>query len=475
MTEVLPLNNIGLKGISTDPLPWSLPPEFITDGRNFRIFAGAIKNARGSALWSTSGATFNIGHLMRVMSISGNFWLALGRSAAYVFDGTTWTDISSLAGYAGLGVDDELLWSGCMLGQIPVVNNPQAAPEYWSPQSVSQVLQPLPFDAVDNWAAKGYSAKIMRSHKTFLFALNLSESGVDFPDSYRWSHPADINGLPATWDETNDAFLAGKASLGGEGGEIIDGLSLRDAFCIYSEKGVDVLDSTNDEFVWRRRELSSTFGLLAKDAIVEIKGQHLFLSSGDIVKNDGNKLDSVVHNRISSHLAARIDSDNYARSFAVKNDLLKEAWFCIPETGESYPTLAYVYNWKDDSWTIKDLPSNISFAAQGSYSSTADTWDALSASELWSTQSHIWDSGGASPANNTVVGADISDDSLHFLDPSMTPDNDLDFYIERSNFPLLGHRQVTTITRVYPHIEGEGSLSIQFGSQDWRNGLIDFN
>ncbi len=470
--ESLVLTNIGLKGLSTDPAPWSLPPEFITSGKNYRIFAGSIETDTGIALWSTAPASFFPGHISRVALAASTFWIVCGRTAVYVWDGTVWSDISSVAGYGGFGAGDELLWTQCLLGQIPLVNNPQGVPEYWSPQQVAQPLQPLMFDAVNTWAALLYQARVLRSHKTFLFALNLVESGVEFPDSYRWSHPADINGLPPTWDETDDAFLAGKASLGGDGGAIIDGRSLRDAFAIYSENAIDILDSTNDEFVWRRRELSSTVGLLSKDGVVEVKGSHFLMSFGDIVRNDGNKIDSIAHNRIRRDYSQRIDVDNYTRAYALRNDNEKEIWFCIPETGEEYANIAYIYNWKDDSWAVKDLPMDIAHSAPGSFAEAAQTWDALLDAETWDIQQIIWNTGGASPVNDTIAGVSPITEELWFVDPLTAPMDDLNFEIERTNFPLGGQRQVTTITRVYPHIEGEVPVLIQFGSQDYNDAPV---
>lgn len=470
--ETLTLKNIGLKGLATDPAPWSLPPEFITAGKNYRIFAGSIQTDNGLALWSTAPVAFFPGHVSRVGSISGSFWIVAGRTAVYVWDGATWTDISSVAGYAGLTTGDELRWSQALLGKIPIINNPQAAPEYWSPQQVSQVLQPLTFDGVNDWATLNYAASVVRSHKTFLFALNLTESGVEFPDSYRWSHPADVNGLPPTWDETDDAFLAGKASLGGDGGAIIDGFSLRDSFAIYSEGSINILDSTNDEFVWRRRNLSSTVGLLSKDGIAEVKGQHFLMSYGDIIKNDGNSIDSIAHNRIRREYSQRIDPDNYSRAYAIRNDIQKEVWFCIPEVGEEYPNIAYIYNWKDDSWAVKDLPQDIAHAAPGPYAEPAPTWDSLAADETWDVQQVIWNTSIASPINDTIAGVSPVSEEIHFLDPIGNADDDLNFQIERTNFPLLGQKQVTTITRVYPHVRAETPITIQFGSQDYNDAPI---
>jgi len=471
MNEILHLNNIGFQGLSLDLAPWSLPPEFITNGQNFRIYAGSIQNTGGEVLWSTAPFAFNPGHVFHVGSTSQDFWLVAGRDRIYAFDGTTWSNITSTAGYSGLGTDDELLWSTCMLGQIPIINNPQHAPEYWSPVSAGQILQPLDFDSVDDWSTKGFTAKIMRSHRNFLFALNLAEGATEFPDSYRWSHPADINGLPATWDETDEAFLAGKAALGGDGGVIIDGLSLRDAFCIYSESAIDILDFTSDEFVWRRRELSSTAGLLSTNAVVEIKGVHFLLSAGDIIRNDGNKIESIAHNRIQTNLL-NIDATNYTRSYAIRKDNKKEIWFCVPEIGSTYPNIAFVYNWRDDSWSIRDLTANVAYADIGSQSAGTDSWDSFIGN--WDDAASKWNSALTSPLNEVVVAVNPATETLYLLDTETTPDNDYQFTIERTNYPLLGNKQVTTIIRVYPHMSSSIPVSIEFGSQDYPDAPIRY-
>ena len=333
MPKQLAIRNIGLKGLNTDIAPWDLDPEFVTFGFNFRVLENSMVTTGGFEDWSTSPVDFKSGFIMHVGATSGDYWLIAGRNAVYAFDGFTWTDVSSTTGYPGLGPDDELLWTGCMLGQIPIINNPQANPEYWSPQSPGQILQPLPWDAGTTWAERGINAKVIRSHKNFLFALNLQDGATSQPDSYRWSTAADINGLPFTWDETDVSALAGIASLGGDGGEIIDGLSLRDSFVIYSERAIDILDFTGGEFVWKRRELSNTVGLLSKDCVVEVKGVHYLMTDGDIVRNDGTNITSIIHGKIKRQYTNNLNPDRYTRCFAVRNTTTKEIWFCVPQEG----------------------------------------------------------------------------------------------------------------------------------------------
>ena len=83
----------------------------------------------------------------------------------------------------------------------------------------------------------------------------------------------------------------------------------------------------------------------------------------------------------------------------------------------------------------------------------------------------MWGSRQITPLDDTVIGVDSTSSSLIELDPSLST-ADLNTVIERTDFPLEGHRQVTTMTRLYPHIEGSGMLDIQVGSQDYAGAPI---
>ena len=481
MPQVLEIENIGSKGLNTDLSAWSLPPEFLTGGINFRVFGNQIQTAGGSIDWSTPPVDFKGGYVIHVGATSGQFWLVAGRSAVYVFDGSTWTDVSSVAGYTAIGLNQELDWTGCMMGEFPIINNPQVYPEYWGgpslePPSPAFTMQPLPWDfGVGNtWDDVNQQARIIRSHKTFMFALHLVNNGVEEKDAYRWSHPADINGLPPTWDDTDPLYLAGKANIGSRSGNIIDGLSLRDSFVIYSENGVNILDfDPNSSFVWRRREMSSVVGLLAKNALVEVKGRHFFLADGDIVMNDGNQVQSIMHNRVRRYISARISTNYFQRSFAVRNHPYSEIWFCVPLDGAEYPNLAMIYNFRDDSWSTRELPTtdtNIAHANFGSQASPEVSWDTWAGT--WDSQSRIWGSSVRTPLDDTVVGVNNVNSELIFLDPSDERSVELGTRIERVGYPLGGHDDVTSITRIYPHIEGTQPVSIRFGSHDKAGGPI---
>lgn len=465
------IRDVGTKGLNSDIAPWDLPEAFITYGKNFRVYTNYFQTAGGYQDWQTVPNSINPGFLMFVGDSDNPFWVVCGRSAIQSFNGATWFDITP-AGFSPLVAGAELLWTGCLLGRIPVFNNFLSYPFYWSPPEGAQALQLLPWDASNTWEDVGIRAKVIRSHKNFLFALNLQEGATEYPNTYRWSHPADINGLPFSWDETDPSSIAGRASIGGNYGPIVDGLTLRDTFAIYSESGINILTYTGDEFVWNRRALSSTVGLISSNALAEVKGRHFLMVDGDIVMNDGTTINSIVHSRIQRTFNARINPDYYFRSFAVRNNVDKEVWFCVPHEDSEYPNVAYVYNWKEDSWSIRDLPADTTFAAYGPKTTPMQTWDTWAGT--WDQQVSPWGNTQKTPFDDTVIGIDISD-NMRIIDPSGARDSgDLQTILERTDIPINGLENVTTIVKAYPHISGTSEVEIEFGSQKVAGGPVSW-
>jgi hypothetical protein len=250
-------------------------------------------------------------------------------------------------------------------------------------------------------------------------------------------------------------------------------MSLRDSFCLYSERGVNILDFKGDEFVWSRRELSSTIGLLTRNCIVEVKGVHFFLGDGDIYKNDGNTISSIAHDRIRKRLNESISADFYERSYAVNNVTAKEVWFCIPEGGSEYPNTAIVYNWRDDTWAIRDISGDVAYSAYGGQSDPPDTYATFGGGGGTYETTATYGAQKRTPLNETIVGADIIRGSLNVLDPTIVSlPSGVVSRLERTNLVIDGHLQVNTLVRAYPHIDGVDPVDFQFGSQMFSGGPV---
>lgn len=292
------------------------------------------------------------------------YFLVSGKAGDFVFDGSSWVQITSTEKVLNSVGSDVNLWTTAKLGFNLIVNHSEFFPEYWSGQ-FGEALKPVAFSPTKTFQQQGIRCKAIRSHKNFLFALGLNERGVDFPYSYRWSHPADINGMPFSWDELDLSTLASKESVGGDYGVVIDGLSLRDSFCLYTESSIHVLDYTGDEHVFRRRLLTSSYGCLATNCVVEALNVHYVMTKKDIVINDGTSVSSLLTNRLKK-VYANLSQRFFEASFAVVNHASTEVWFCFPEGNYEFPSAAIIYNYVTKQLGFTRLTSALPIATIGS-------------------------------------------------------------------------------------------------------------
>ena len=583
---ILNIREMGSIGVVSDVAPWDLPPPAFSDGMNFRLVSGKAQTTGGLESVSINAGQ-DIGHIAQSTDLKGNSsWLVCGERSILMFNGNDFYTLTGLAAERlknTVNVDPSA-WSSAKIGNVSFFNNPELTPVYWADEGESTTpsdLKYLPWHigvdeegnlATETWADVGMSCNIIRSHKNFLFALGIKNPDGQFNDMVHWSHPAEPNGIPFSWRPTiqQPDSIAGALSMG-RGGAIISGESLRDSFVIYSEDALNVMDFTGDALGWRRRAISETAGLSNKNAIVEVKGTHLLFSGSDILSYDGNSLQSLMHNRLRSRLAANVNMDRIKNSWAAHYLAHNEVWFGVPENGADHPNYAYCYNYRDNTWSIRDLEKQVVHARSGKEPKAAYlTWEKSVTS--WDEEGGSWTQAGDRPFREVMYG--LADRKVNDLDPNMStagggsadyseqtwdeltgafPDlraglpleawsdaaqgwdsderkwldvtigekpevereytwyghegdwddeegpwhgatapggwdsyyeyswNDAsplagyqrsDTWLLRTDLPIGGHEVNTTITRVYPHVEGSAELEFRFGSQQFAGGPV---
>lgn len=447
-----------------------------------------------------------------------DYFVVSNKLKDYMFDGASWLNITSADKVEGSIGSDTNLWTYCKLGFNVILNHPEHFPEYWT-GDFGTTLKGLPFSPTKTFKQAAIKCKAIRSFKNFLFALNLTEQGVAYPYSYRWSHPADENGIPFSWDELDLSTLASKESVGGDYGDIIDGLALRDSFCIYTEKAIHVLDYTGDDFVFKRRLLTSSYGCIAPNCIVEAENAHYIMTPSDIIINDGTTVISLLTDNLK-HFYANISSLNYKNSFAVVNREKSDIWFCFPEGNYQYPSAAIIYNYVTKKFGLTRLTDSagkvgtMSSICYGVEIPTAYPWDLLDNTFLtWDTWSLPLEStqyfkgiglDGELPSIPTVTTTDKWDNTaqsalktdLFCVGPTFTRIEQLynaigsltptvTFY-EKTNWAIDGQLAIKTVTRIYPHITVQnsvlnvdgtttivaGTAKLYVGSHDYNNSDI---
>lgn len=468
------LKSLGAKSPNFDLDQASLGIDDVTYAKNYILRDEkyiSFNNEESNSVGSSGVAS---GYVDVVQTDSESFYLVAGLNAvkAYRLSSLSWFDISNVTAY-GMSAGQELTWTGCKLGLIPILTNSVGFPEYWAPLNTAQKMQDLKFDATNTWRAKGYKCKVIRSHLNFLFALNLTEGATALPNAYRWSHPADINGLPFSWDELDLSTIASKEMIDEE--YIIDGLSLRNEFCIYTNRGVHLLTYTGRSDVpFERRALSRTNNYLSIDNIAEVLGNHYILMNSDILLNDGSNVRSILHKQQKRFLENTISSESFRNSYVKYNPLTKEIWFFIVQSGFTYPNIAFIVNHVDGTISIRDIAGSKTHATFGPLQSSSVTWNSVT--QTWDSQPGNWGSGYNS---GKIVGLD-SAGTLKNLEPiARSGIGNYNTVVERTNLMFEDNDNVSTITRVWPNIKSTGNVLIEVGSHDsigsavrWKPGVL---
>lgn len=384
-------------------------------------------------------------------------WLYAGAAKLYTVDanGGTVTHTNITRQTASVDVDYTATingWTSCVLSGVPILNNGTDAPQQW--------LLTGKATALSNWPAST-TCKSLRVYKNSLIAINVTESGTNYPYMIRWSNAADPGAVPSSWDYTSATVDAGRVDVSDSaGGELVDGLALRDSFMLYGKQAVFRVDYTGGAFVYKISKVLGASGAMNKNCIVEIPGGfHLVLGSDDIYLHDGTSPASILDKQTRRFFFQQLDVDYIGRCFVFKNPWLNSVYICYPEAGSSTCNKALVYNYSDKTSSFQELPSLL-HAMNGAMDSSLSQQIDADSLPIDSDNSMI---------NATDFTPDISrvmlapnDTKLYQLDSSVTFNGtNITSYMERRGLHFDAPDKIKTIRAIRPHITGNIGYTVQ--------------
>lgn len=469
---LIPYSNVAGLGIIRDQPGHVLPPGAWSDGRNVRFFDGYVGRLSGETSVMPTVAVAPI-WLLPYFTASTAWWIYAGAGAVYATDGTAHHDISG-ATY-GASLDNN--WSGGMFNSVPVMNNPVDGPFYLSgPTPATQNLTALP-----NWTYGSVTlmkCRVMRPFKNYLVALDVTKTvggtSTRYAQLVKWSHAADPGSLPISWNEADTRYDTGEFPLADTDGAVLDCLPLRDLNVVYKNDSTYLMQWIGGAFVFRFSKAFSTFGMLADNCAANTpQGSHLVLAADDVVLHNGSAAESAVDKRMRRNLFSRISSTSYTNAFVAANVSAREIWVCIPESGATTPNLAYVWNWRDNTWTIRDLNS-VAFATSGVGNTGGDlTWNAQTGT--WDAYTRFWDAPTFNPSTPFFIGAHPSTTQLRQYDTGGTFNGTAyTSWVERTGIgvPIKAGEppdisSVKFLRGLWPRIEGTngGVVKVYVGTQ----------
>lgn len=452
---------LGQVGLVKDQQPEELPGNAWSDSRNVRFSNGNAQRFQGhSAVFDPPSGIPRF--LQPLEKTDGTkFWIYPTLTTIYAHNGTSETDVTGTT-CTGSASDK---WTGGVIAGQAILNNGVDPPQFWNGDTATN------FATLTGWQA-AQTCKSMRVYRNYLVAMNVTKSAVNYPHMVKISDAADPGAVPLTWvpANTNDAEERDLAETPGYG---VDSLALGDIQILYKTDSYYGLQFTGGELVFRTWLISNRYGMLSQNCAAEFPGGHIVLGAGDVYTHSGGAPTSILEGRMKQWLFSQIDTDYRHLCFVVANPRKSEAWICYPDLGSTSCTSALVWNWKDDTFAVRDLP-NVYHGNTGRVAFTAtDTWEADSTT--WEADNTIWDASDFSQAETRLLmcSADtknyIFDQGYDFGSTTTTR-----CYVERQGLAFDDPWIQKTLASLFLRLDASDNtvFSVYIGAQQQSTGSV---
>lgn len=485
---LIPYENLGSGGIVLDKASYELPPEIWSAGKNVRFKNNRVEKFPGHEQVTGTPST-PPRFLLPWPGPSDYYWIYAGTDEIYRVTGTTHGNITRYTTTPG---DDDYnatvanRWSGGLLGGVPILNHDgrNDYPQQWD--IVNSRLKDL-----DNWQAD-YYCSVMRVHKQFLVALRVTKStGTSYEHLVKWSHPATPGTVPASWDETDDAYDTGEVELAETGGLLVDCMTLGGVNIVYKEGSTYTMQYVGGQSIFAFDRIYSNFGLLAVGCMQEFDGKHFAVGRDDIVVHDGTKngIQSIISGRNLDWFRENLSADYYPRTFVLRNLKEREMWVCLVTEGGAggidaftVPDTAMVWNWDSNTWSFRSLPG-IAHAEYGVVDDSTSGRIIDSQTMTIDSDDSLIDARTYSPAKESPLLAGTDDTKLFKADSTFTFDgSNVEFSIERTGLAIAGKDRQGNIKidlnsrkfvrRIFPKIVSASAVDIYVGNQENEEGAV---
>jgi hypothetical protein len=306
-----------------------------------------------------------------------------------------------------------------------------------------------------NWPV-GQVAKAVVSFRFHVFALNITNGSGTFDNMVVWSDATAPGAIPTVWAPSS-SNEAGSAILADTPGRIITGRPLGNQLFLYKPSSIYLTEYVGQQptNIFSLRPVNRNVGPLSTHCVVDLDTQHFIVGNEDVVLFDGVRVQSIADGRIKRYLASQIDDTNALNCFVVRDLSKREVWVCVPESGNTFATVAHVYDERRDDWTTRDL-FQARYGTTGLVTDTAvnNTWDA--GALTWDGDAAGWD-GGVTASKQQVVIAQAS--QLYVEDTS-----DLTAVLGRvARYDLVfdDDQMLKLTTRVWVEGSGAGLVGMQ--------------
>lgn len=441
------------KGLVSDLPPYELAPQAWSQVQNMHPKLGGMQLAR--PLDQAYGTLLDTPlHVQNVQAQGQNFWLYWGPdTVSAVETSNPHIDLTPVGGLTSVGAKDIV---SALLNGLSIFTNGFDAPQYWDGDPVND------FADLPDWPAATV-ARGIAAGAYHIFAFDIDGPSGEFPMQVMWSDAAPPGTVPGEWTPTA-ANEAGSTELSQTPGRVQCMVALRGSYAFYKTSSMYIADYVEDNRKFVFRPALTQCGALTRKSVVDIGGQHLVVTDGDIVITDGVAVQSIATDRVREFLFGQLDQANFELLFVVYHQATSQVWICFPESGNDVCTLALVYDMQRNAWGSRQLP-NIRHGATGIVNDADSSmlWDSVT--EEWDSVGVLWNADNYSTATRSLL---LAGDTLQLVGRAGSFSEG---YLERLSLSFGEPERFKFVRRV--HVRGEGgTVYIRVGSQTVADGSV---
>jgi len=131
--------------------------------------------------------------------------------------------------------------------------------------------------------------------------------------------------------------------------------------------------------------------LLAKNAVAEFEGGHFFIGNSDCYVTNGQQVTPLLPNKLRREMFSDLNGDNYEKVFVAADYARNEMLACYPAGISSIPNKALIWNWKDNTFSLRSIPELYHINSGIAAITTGTTWN--DHTEIWNLGAGIWGTG----------------------------------------------------------------------------------
>lgn len=447
-------------GVSFDLPPYAAPPDVYSSVRNMRVTGGGMQRVGGTAEYLQdvgAGMLFPPKWVGTATSLGEIWTVYAGAAGVAVCNGIAHHNVTP-AGWSDF--DAGTMTSGIYNG-ILVFNAPGRAPWYWDGTTAAGSVKALP------GFLSGTTARVIAPYSSFIVAGSLIAGAAEGDGRVAWSDAAPYGSVPSTWTPTVTNF-AGELNLSTGVGRIMAMRQLGSGLAVYRVVGSFMVQSVGRPYVLTARKTAANVGAASTNCVADAMGMHAVVTTGDIVLSDGTNVKSIGDKRVKSWIFSQVSERGLAVAHVLTMPNKAEILFCFPQGQDDSCNLAYVWNYIDDKWSVRDLPNvthtHSTYVPQGV---GVTTWD--SDPGTWDEDFVAWDSTPRGGFYERAVCSSAYHGRLYVFDEGDLWIDGLPVAgeLERLSMPIGDSGRVKYVDRVFPRVVGTPgqTVYVQVGGQ----------